>query len=177
MSSPNRTRRQRRTATSVDLTRVLKRNAEIALLVGAILFLAAAGLEAAVPPQMPPFLEGLPAVGETYDPQQDITRRLKDLIADNDYEEAFLQAIDEVYRDAIPELNRIQTLDQFYFYLDALVTWIPGIRVWELAGEVLHERTVYLRLTEFYYYFNKPSLVALQSPTSSPSSNAKPTCT
>jgi phosphatidylserine decarboxylase len=28
----------------------------------------------------------------------------------------------------------------------------------------MHERTVYLRITQFYYYFNQPSLQALQSP-------------
>ena len=64
----------------------------------------------------------------------------------------------------IPELDRIKTLSQFYYYVDALVTWIPEIRVWDWDGETLHERTVYLRITQFYYYFNDPQLEALHSP-------------
>ncbi|MCP4656233.1 MAG: phosphatidylserine decarboxylase [bacterium] len=167
MSSQNRTPLERRGEASPDLPRILKRNATlrtVAFLAVAVAFLLVAGLEAADVPQMPPFLEGLPAVDESYEPQQDATRELKRIIEEESYQDDFLQAIGSVYLDAIPELNSIQTLDQFYFYVDALVTWIPGIRVWELTGEVLHERTVYLRLTQFYFYFNKPSLAALQSP-------------
>ena len=40
----------------------------------------------------------------------------------------------------------------------------PEIRVWDWDGELLHERTVYLRITQYHYYFNHPQLEALQSP-------------
>jgi phosphatidylserine decarboxylase len=36
--------------------------------------------------------------------------------------------------------------------------------VWEWQGDIYHERTDYLRITQFYYYFNQKELVALQSP-------------
>lgn len=114
---------------------------------------------------MPDLLAGLPNVNESYEPQQKATRDLQRIIDENEgYREAFQEAIDAVYFEAVPELSRVQSLDQFYFFLDALVRWIPGIRVWDTSGTVLHERTPYLRITQFYYYFNQPSLERLQSP-------------
>lgn len=125
-----------------------------------------ADLESAtpLPLQAPPFLEGLPRAGEVYNPQQPATKELKAIIEESYYTTFFENAIREVSEQHIPELDRIRTLDQFYFYVDALVTWIPEIRVWDWDGEILHERTVYLRITQFYYYFNQPQLEALQSP-------------
>lgn len=117
-----------------------------------------------LPTQAPPFLHGLPAPGEVYRPQQAVTRALAELIDVHYYTDFFEQAIAAVARQNIPELDQIETLAQFYFYVDALVTWIPEIRVWSWDGDVLHERTVYLRITQFYYYFNQPQLEALQSP-------------
>jgi phosphatidylserine decarboxylase len=69
-----------------------------------------------------------------------------------------------VSRQRVPELDRIHNLYQFYFYIDALVTWMPELRVWEWQGGIYHERTDYLRITQFYYYFKQKELVALQSP-------------
>ena len=114
--------------------------------------------------QEPPFLQGLPHVGEVYDPQQPATKELKQIIEENYYGTFFQNAITTVSGQNIPELRRIQTLDQFYFYVDRLVTWIPEIRNWEWNGERLHERTVYNRIVQFYYYFNQEDLEALQSP-------------
>jgi phosphatidylserine decarboxylase len=114
--------------------------------------------------QAPSFLQNLPATGVPYEPQQPITTKLKTLIRSQSYEAAFEGAIAAVSQRRIPELERIHTLDQFYFYLDALATWIPELRVWEWEGEIYHERTDYLRITQFYYYFNQPELIALQSP-------------
>lgn len=125
---------------------------------------ALASPEAKTPPQAPPFLAGLPPVGEIYLPQQPATKRLKAIIDEAYYSSNFESAIARVAAQNIPELSRIRKLDQFYFYVDALVTWIPEIRVWDWYGETLHERTVYLRITQFYYYFNQPELEALQSP-------------
>ena len=117
-----------------------------------------------LPPQEPPFLADLPPLGQVYEPQQPITAELKNIIDTNFYGGAFQEAIQTVAKQCIPELNRIQNLYQFYFYVDALVTWIPEIRVWCWDGELLHERTVYLRITQFYYYFNQATLADLQSP-------------
>lgn len=124
----------------------------------------AAVAEEPLPPQAPPFLEDLPPKGKLYEPKQKINQELQLIIEENFYEDNFKSAIERVSKQRIQELDRIETLDQFYFYLDALVTWIPEIRVWRWDGEALHERTVYLRLTQFYYYFNQPELEALQSP-------------
>ena len=110
------------------------------------------------------FLKGMPPVGKSYTPQQEITQELANLIDANYYTENFETAIQTVAEQKIAEISRIKTLDQYYFYVDALVTWSPEIRVWEWYGQIYHERTVYLRLTQFYYYFNQPSLEALQSP-------------
>jgi phosphatidylserine decarboxylase len=123
-----------------------------------------AGEQIKLPRQAPPFLEGLPKPGTTYAPRQDITKKLKALIEQNRYQQDFQQAIDVVSSQGIDELDEIKTLDQFYFYVDSLARWIPRIRVWELDSEVVHERTVYLRIVQLYYYFNQPSLQALQSP-------------
>ena len=115
-------------------------------------------------PQAPKFLKNLPPLSAVYEPKQPITKKLKKLIDDNAYAGAFQSAITTVSQQRIPELDRIHNLYQFYFYIDALVTWMPELRVWEWQGDVYHERTDYLRITQFYYYFNQAELVALQSP-------------
>jgi phosphatidylserine decarboxylase len=115
-------------------------------------------------PQMPKFLKGMPKRGVLYSPQQRITIRLKEIIEAYSYQAAFESAISAVRRHRLEELKAIHTLDQFYFYLDQLVTWVPGLRIWEWQGTVYHERTDYLRLTQFYFYFNQPELEGLQSP-------------
>ncbi|MCP4213671.1 MAG: phosphatidylserine decarboxylase [bacterium] len=117
-----------------------------------------------LPPQAPPFLEGLPEVGDVYEPKQTATKQLQKIIEECAYGDNFKNSIEAVSKRNIPELSEIETLDQFYFYVDALVTWIPEIRVWDWDGEIMHERTVYLRITQFYYYFNQPQLESLQSP-------------
>jgi len=145
----------------VDLFRALKRSDSAAEPQAADL--ASAGTTG-LPPQAPPFLKDLPPEGVVYEPEQRITKDLKAIIEENYYGAFFGNAIEAVSAQKIPELDRIKTLDQFYFYVDALVTWIPETRVWDWDGEMLHERTVYLRITQFYYYFNHPQLEALQSP-------------
>lgn len=112
----------------------------------------------------PPFPADLPAPWAVYEPKQPITRKLKALIEEHSYAGAFQSAIDTVVRQRVPELERIQNLFQLYAYIDALVTWIPGLRHWDWQGTIYHERTDYVRITQFYYYFNQPELVALQSP-------------
>ena len=147
-----------RVASSLDLLRSLKRSL-------AFEKLGLASPEASwLPAQAPPFLEGLPPEGVIYTPNEPATQALKQIIEENYYGTFFENTIKTVSQQNIPELDRINTLDRFYFYLDALVTWIPEIRVWDWDGETLHERTVYLRITQFYYYFNQPQLEALQSP-------------
>jgi phosphatidylserine decarboxylase len=115
-------------------------------------------------PQEPRFLQDLPPLGAVYEPQQPITQKLKRLIDEYAYAGAFQSAIATVSRQRIPELDRIHNLYQFYYYIDYIVTWAPGLRVWEWQGDIYHERTDYLRITQFYYYFNQKELVALQSP-------------
>lgn len=112
----------------------------------------------------PGFLAGLPPALSSYLPQQPITQSLQELIATQGYAQAFEQAIQRVSRQKIPEIEAIRCLDQFYYFVDALATWVPGLRIWEWHGADYHERTDYLRLMEFYYYFNQPELRALQSP-------------
>ena len=115
-------------------------------------------------PQAPKFLKDLPKRGAVYAPKRPITKKLQQLIEDYAYSGAFESAIATVSKQRVPELDRIHTLDQFYFFVDAIVTWMPELRVWEWQGGIYHERTDYLRITQFYYYFNQPELVALQSP-------------
>jgi phosphatidylserine decarboxylase len=123
-----------------------------------------AAAEGRLPPPAPPLLQDLPPAGTHYEPEQPATKQLKAMIEEHGYRQQFTDAIRSVSSQGIPDLEQIKTLDQFYFYVDALVTWIPEIRVWEWDGKAMHERTVYLRITQFYYYFNQPSLEALQSP-------------
>ena len=124
-----------------------------------------ADLDASSPaPQPPKFLKNLPKKGAVYAPQRPITKKLKQLIDDYAYAGAFQSAITTVSKQRVPELDHIHTLDQFYYFIDAIVTWMPALRVWEWQGGIYHERTDYLRITQFYYYFNQPQLVALQSP-------------
>ncbi len=117
-----------------------------------------------VGPQVPDFLKDLPGPGEIYDPRQPITKKLKALIDDYSYEGAFQSAITTVSKQRVPELERIHTLSQFYYYLDSVVTWMPGLRVWKWDGTVYHESTDLVRICQFYYYFNQKELAALQSP-------------
>lgn len=117
-----------------------------------------------IPAPCPKFLEKLPKAGEQYYPKQPITKYLKKIIDDNHYVPAFESAINRVSNQNIPELDMIATLDQFYFYLDELVKWKPELRIWVWKNNILHERTDYLRITQFYYYFNQPELEALQNP-------------
>jgi len=113
----------------------------------------------------PVFLSDMPGPTDTYEPQQPITQSLKQLIDNTEgYAEAFQTAISRVSSQRIPELKRIQTLFQYYYYIDSLVTWMPQLRIWTWEGDVYHERTDYLRITQFYYYFNQSELQALQSP-------------
>ena len=119
-----------------------------------------------LPLQAPPFLAGIPNESSRYAPRQPATKKLKKIIEDNYYRGNFEKAITRVAGQNVPELSDIKTLDQFYFYVDALVTWVPETRVWECRGDILHERTVYLRIVQFYYYFNQPELEVLQSPIS-----------
>jgi len=150
----------RRVASALDLHRALERSRSAAEPAQAPLRSA----EHEGPPQAPTFLKDLSPVGTVYEPKQPATRKLKAIIDENYYAAAFESAIQTVSAQRIPELDAIKTLDQFYSYVDALVTWIPEIRVWDWNGEQLHERTVYLRITQFYYYFNQRELEALQSP-------------
>jgi phosphatidylserine decarboxylase len=115
-------------------------------------------------PQAPKFLEDLPGPGDVYAPRRPITRKLKKLIDELACVGAFQSAITRVAAQRIPELDRIHTIYQFYYFVDALVAWMPELRVWEWQGGIYHERTDYLRITQFYYYFNQPELTALQSP-------------
>ncbi len=121
-------------------------------------------LEVPSPAPQPDFLKDLPALSAVYEPKQPVTKALKTLIDENAYAGAFESAIKTVSRQRVPEIDRIHNLYQFYYYIDALVTWIPGLRVWDWQGGIYHERTDYLRITQFYYYFNQAELVALQSP-------------
>lgn len=116
------------------------------------------------PRHLSAFLRGLPRDGEVYNPHEPVNQLLQQIIGDLYYTTNFQNAITAVASQNIPELKYIKSLSQFYYYLDRLVKWIPGIRHWEWNGEILHERTPYLRITQFYYYFNQPDLVALQSP-------------
>jgi len=110
------------------------------------------------------FLSGLPTTEQSYSPQQAATKNLKELIEQKHYQGNFESAIRFVASQRIPELSQIKTLHQFYFYVDRLVTWIPEIRHWTIDGNIMHERTVYLRIVQFYYYFNLRELDYLQSP-------------
>src|SRR6516225_6920092 len=94
-------------------------------------------------PSQPPFLKDLPPASVAYAPKQPVTKKLKALIDENAYAGAFESAIKTVSRQRVPELDRIHTLYQFYYYVDALVTWIPGLRVWDWQGDIYHERTDY----------------------------------
>ena len=110
------------------------------------------------------FLADLPTRDCSYSPKQAATIELKKLIEEKHYQGNFESAILFVAGQNIPEISQIRTLDQFYFYVDKLVTWIPEIRHWTTDGVVMHERTVYLRIVQFYYYFNLRELDYLQSP-------------
>jgi phosphatidylserine decarboxylase len=115
-------------------------------------------------PQAPKFLNDLPDESELYSPQQPITKRLKKIIEDCSYQAAFKAAIKRVSKQRIQDLDKVKTIYQYYYFLDQIVTWMPELRVWEWQGTTYHERTDYLRLTQFYYYFNQPELEGLQSP-------------
>ncbi len=152
---------RRRVASAVDLMRVLKRaNSFVKPKLKAL----ASSKTKSLPLQAPIFLGNIPKKGVSYNPKQPATKKIKKIIEKNYYQGNFESAIKRVSSQNIPELQEIQTLQQYYYYVDELVTWIPEIRVWDWNGDILHERTCYLRITQFYYYFNQKELEALQSP-------------
>jgi len=110
------------------------------------------------------FLNNIPPAGTLYEPQQPVTKELKEIITRYSYSDFFAAAIKKVSEQKVPELDKIHNIYQFYYYVDSLVTWIPEIRVWDWNGSILHERSCYLRITQFYFYFNQHELEALQSP-------------
>jgi len=124
----------------------------------------AASNASSISPQSPQFLKDIPPLGTLYEPKQPATKKLRKIIEENYYSASFESAIKTVSLQRVPELDKIHTLYQFYYFIDEMVTWIPELRVWDWNGETLHERTDYLRITQFYYYFNQPELEALQSP-------------
>ena len=90
-----------------------------------------ADLDASSPaPQPPKFFKNLPKKGAVYAPQRPITKKLKQIIDDYAYAGAFQHAITTVSKQRVPELDHIHTLDQFYYFIDAIVTWMPALRVW-----------------------------------------------
>ncbi|MGC1377621.1 MAG: phosphatidylserine decarboxylase [Anaerolineales bacterium] len=153
---------RRRVATAQDLAQAIKR--AHASLEPKVMSFASPNATTSLPPQAPPFLGDIPPIGVVYEPQQPATKKLKKIIEENYYTAAFESAIKTVSLQRVPELDQIHTLYQFYYYVDQLVTWMPELRVWDWDGEALHERTDYLRITQFYYYFNQPELESLQSP-------------
>lgn len=122
------------------------------------------GSSTLLPLEAPKFLGKMPPLGTIYNPKEPATKKLKKIIDENYYSAAFESAIKTISMQRVPELDQIHSLYQFYYFVDEMVTWIPELRVWNWNGETLHERTDYLRITQFYYYFNQPELVALQSP-------------
>jgi phosphatidylserine decarboxylase len=152
---------RRREASALDLRKALDRAKS---LVKEKVTTLASSKTALISPEPPTFLEDLPPKGRVYNPEQPATKELKRIIEENYYTANFEDAITAVSKQKIPELDNIETLYQFYYYVDAVVTWIPSIRIWDWNGELLHERTPYLRICQFYYYFNQAALVALQSP-------------
>jgi phosphatidylserine decarboxylase len=153
---------RRREANAEDLKQAIERAQKA--LVAEELALPTETAKSVLPTPAPPFLNKLPKEGELYSPIQEPTKHLKKIIEDNYYSKNFEDAIAHVAAQRVPEMDRIKNLQQFYYYIDELVQWIPEIRCWDWDGEILHERTVYLRITQFYYYFNHPQLQALQSP-------------
>jgi len=152
---------RRRVASAQDLMNVLKRASTF---LEPKLKLLCSPSATSLPLLAPMFLGDIPPVGTVYVPKQAATKKLKKIIEENYYTASFESAIQTVSRQKVPEIDQIQTLYQYYYYVDELVTWIPEIRVWDWNGETLHERTCYLRITQFYYYFNQVELEALQSP-------------
>ncbi len=91
-------------------------------------------------------MAGLPPVGAVYEPQQHPTKKLKAIIEENYYGTFFENAIKTVSEQNIPELDRIKTLDQFYYYYHEQV---------ELVNKKLHKELVgkHLEKGEMFSYF------------------------
>lgn len=84
-----------------------------------------------------------------------IVERLKNMIRDNNWTNDFEVAIKDARKTGVEEMTEIKNLDDFYNFLDDLVTWVPT--------EDQTGTYVYRRLCTMYFVLDQETVKPLQT--------------
>ncbi|KAF3936163.1 hypothetical protein ABW19_dt0202246 [Dactylella cylindrospora] len=84
-----------------------------------------------------------------------VTQSLVNLIGANNWEHRFRKAIASARATGVKELQHIETLDDFYRYIDSFIHWLPS--------EDKTGYKVYQELCCYHFILAQPSVVGLQS--------------
>lgn len=85
-----------------------------------------------------------------------VVRELTDLINANGWENKFLQALQSVQRYHIETMEELNTLEDYYDWLDKRLRWIPV--------ENNYGKLVYDHLCRFYFILDQQPVLSLQNP-------------
>jgi phosphatidylserine decarboxylase len=83
-----------------------------------------------------------------------VVQELVTLIDDNDWRDAFDQAIRHAEKYDIPQLRDIRSLDDYLAYINGLLYWVPS--------ENFEGREIYNRICKFYFILDQPPVRGLQ---------------
>lgn len=86
---------------------------------------------------------------------QPVVQELIDLIAQNGWGDQFNQALQKAMQYNIPEMADIQSLDDYFDWLDKQLTWVPV--------EDPYGKTVYNHVCKFYFLLDQDPVLSLQN--------------
>ena len=96
-----------------------------------------------------------------------IVERLATLIAEHGWQARFEQAIRQLVAEDVPELAGIETLSDYFDFLDDMVRWAPR--------EENDSLQVHDKLVTFHFLLDQPAIRSLQSGPDRSAMNAEPT--
>lgn len=88
-------------------------------------------------------------------PMHEVVIELQDMIARNDWQSSFEEAIASAASYNIPTIDDVQTLDDYYGWINELLYWVPSENE---AG-----REMYNRICEFYFFLDQEPVAGLQN--------------
>ena len=95
-----------------------------------------------------------------YEPKHDVIKELKKLIDDNDWQSKFDQALKSANQfDKLYINTRIETLDQYFAWLDKLLEWVPQIKS---PNNPNHLDDLYHKFCKFYWILDQYPVQKLQ---------------
>lgn len=110
-----------------------------------------------------PFVFRFPGVGPLPDHcYGEAVIALKALIRQNDWEKKFLAAITSATGQNVYGYPPMETMDDLFNFLQFdVATWVPLEN--QRMRHIKNGKALYIRLSQYYFFFDQPSLLALQS--------------